>query len=314
MYQSIEIQPDLLLQYKNAGSVQVTRPRIRHTFTRDISKLGGMLNYSSIKMVSSFPSSRDRSMTSIVPFDTLLLLFFSFFVGGLVKGIIGTGLPTIALALLTVTIGIKEGMAIILLPSILTNIQQGICGGYLKTIVKRSWSFFLATFCTIWLGASLLQKIDVAWLSALLGGILLLYALFGLSSKELKRPGKAEQWLNPIIGAINGLLTGMTGSAIVPGVLYLQSLNMGRDKLIQTMGLVFLVSTVTLAFALQKNKLLTGELLMLSAIAFLPAYVGMWIGNRLRENISEQLFRKLFFSFMLLLSCYIIARSFFILR
>ena len=249
-------------------------------------------------------------MPLIAPVDILLLLFFSFLVGGLVKGIIGTGLPTIALALLTATIGIKEGMAIILLPSILTNIQQGVFGGYLKTIVSRSWSFFVATFCTIWLGASFLQKVDVSWLSALLGCILLLYALLGLSSRELRRPGKAEQWLNPVIGAINGLLTGMTGSAIVPGVLYLQSLDMGKEKLIQTMGLVFLVSTVTLAFALQKNQLLTRELLILSAIAFLPAYVGMLIGNRLRKNISEQLFRKLFFSFMLLLSCYIIVRSF----
>ncbi|MBM9514468.1 sulfite exporter TauE/SafE family protein [Desulfogranum marinum] len=250
-------------------------------------------------------------MTSIASVETLLLLFVSFLVGGLVKGIIGTGLPTIALALLTATIGIKEGMAIILLPSILTNIQQGVFGGYFKAIVFRSWSFFLATFCTIWLGAFLLQRVDVSWLSALLGCILFLYALFGLSSKELKPPGQAEQWLNPLIGAINGLLTGMTGSAIVPGVLYLQSLAMEREKLIQTMGLVFLVSTITLAFALQKNKLLTGELLLLSAISFLPAYLGMLIGNRLRRNISEQLFRKLFFSFMLLLGCYIVARSFF---
>lgn len=241
--------------------------------------------------------------------DTLILISMAFIIGGLVKGVIGTGLPTIALALITATIGIREGMAIILLPSILTNLQQGLLGGHFKKVISKSWSFLLATFIAIWFGAALLATVDVVWLSGLLGIILLVYALFGLLAKKLPKPGKSIIWLNPVVGLINGFLTGMTGSSVIPGVLYLQSLDMGRNKLVQTMGLLFLTSTTTLAFAMQKNELLTWPLIQLSAIAFIPAYVGMLIGIRIRNRISDQLFRRLFFIFMLLLGIYIVLRS-----
>lgn len=250
-------------------------------------------------------------MLSTWSLETFALLFFAFLLGGIVKGVIGTGLPTIALALITATIGIREGMAIILLPSILTNIQQGLFGGHLIYALKRNWSFFLATFVTIWIGAAFLAKINIAFFSALLGVILLIYSAFGLRSKQLPQPAKAEKWLSPIVGSINGLLTGMTGSSVIPGVLYLQSLDLGRDRLVQTMGLLFLTSSTTLAFALQKNELLTPELLQLSALSFLPAYIGMLIGVNIRKRISDTLFRQLFFIFMLLLGCYIVLRALF---
>jgi uncharacterized membrane protein YfcA len=250
-------------------------------------------------------------MHAIWTSDALPFLCFAFLLGGLVKGVIGTGLPTIALALLTATIGLKEGMAIILLPSILTNIEQGLLGGHLREVLTRSWSFLLATFLTVWVGAAFITRVNISMLSGLLGTILLLYAFIGLSTKKIACPKASEIWLSPLIGSINGLLTGLTGSSVIPGVLYLQSLNLGRDKLIQTMGLLFLTSTTTLAFALQKNQLLNLELIMLSAIAFIPSYVGMLVGRRIRQKISEHLFRRLFFIFMLLLGCYIIVRSFF---
>lgn len=250
-------------------------------------------------------------MNHIWTTETFILLFCSFFIGGIVKGIIGTGLPTIALALITATIGIREAMAIILLPSILTNIQQGLLGGHLKIVLKRSWTFLLSTFFTIWIGAALLARAEIALLSGLLGVILLLYSAFGLRSKALPPPHNMEKWLSPIVGAINGLLTGLTGSSVIPGVLYLQSLDLGRHKLVQTMGLLFLTSSTTLAFALQKNELLTTELIKLSALAFIPAYIGMFLGVRIRNRISDTLFKQFFFIFMFLLGLYIVVRSFF---
>lgn len=248
-------------------------------------------------------------MNTIWATETLLLIIFAFLLGGIIKGIIGTGLPTIALALLTATIGIKEGMAIILLPSILTNIRQGFFGGELKIVMKRSWSFYLATFFTVWIGAAFIPHVNIALLSGLLGIILIVYAAVGILATGIPQPGSAEWWMSPSIGAVNGLLTGMTGSSVIPGVLYLQSLGLQRETLIQTMGLLFFISTTTLALALQKNHLLTTELLLISALAFLPSFLGMQIGIMIRKRISEQLFRQFFFGFMLLLGIYIICRS-----
>ncbi len=102
----------------------------------------------------------------------------------------------------------------------------------------------------------------------------------------------------------------MTGSFVVPGVLYLQALGLTRDMLIQAMGLLFTASTIALAVALGGNDLLSLDLGTWSAAALLPAILGMWIGQRVRRVLSEPLFRRVFFTALLLLGGYIIAGAF----
>jgi uncharacterized membrane protein YfcA len=76
--------------------------------------------------------------------------------------------------------------------------------------------------------------------------------------------------------------------------------------LIQAMGMLFALSTLALAIALQRNALLTAEHGVLSIAALLPAILGMVFGRWIRRGISEQLFRKLFFVSLLVLGAYII--------
>jgi hypothetical protein len=163
---------------------------------------------------------------------------------------------------------------------------------------------------TVWLGALALTRVDLSWLSALLGALLVVYAAFGLAGLRLAVTARQEAWAGPLAGAANGILTGMTGSFVVPGVLYLQALGLTRDMLIQAMGLLFTASTIALAVALGGNDLLSLELGTWSAAALLPAILGMWIGQRVRRGFSEQLFRRVFFTALLILGGYIIAGAF----
>jgi uncharacterized membrane protein YfcA len=120
---------------------------------------------------------------------------------------------------------------------------------------------------------------------------------------------RQEVWLGPLIGSANGILTGMTGSFVVPGVLFLQGIGLSRDMLIQAMGMLFTASTLALAVALQGNHLLTTELGILSAAGLVPALIGMVLGQRIRQRLSEQLFRRIFFIALLLLGAYIVVNA-----
>ena len=121
--------------------------------------------------------------------------------------------------------------------------------------------------------------------------------------------GCSMLWAGPLAGSVNGLLTGMTGSFVVPGVMFLQAIGLPRDMLIQAMGMLFTASTLALAFALLGNDLLTLELGALSAAAVLPAIAGLLVGQRLRKSLSERLFRRVFFVSLLILGAYIIASA-----
>jgi uncharacterized membrane protein YfcA len=239
----------------------------------------------------------------------LLLITLAFLLAGSVKGIIGLGLPTVALALLTATIGLQPAMALLLVPSAVTNLWQAAEGGNARVIIARVWPFLLAATVTVWIGALALTRVNIALLSALLGALLVLYSLINLIGLQISIPRRWEAWAAPIVGATNGVLTGMTGSFFFPGVLYLQAIGLPRDRLIQAMGILFTVSTVALAMALGGQRLLTTELGAMSAAAVLPALIGMLVGQGLRKRLSEAKFRRVFFISLLVVGLYIVVGS-----
>lgn len=241
---------------------------------------------------------------------TILTICATFLLAGSVKGIIGLGLPTVSLALLTVAIDLPTAMALLLVPSFVTNIWQALVGGNGWEILRRLWPFLLMATVTVWLGATALTRVELPLLSALLGGLLVTYASISLAGIKLSVPPRHERWVGPLTGLVNGVLTGMTGSFVVPGVMYLQSLGLSRDALIQAMGMLFTLSTLALALALQGNSLLTVDHGILSGVALAPAILGMIIGQKIRKNLSEQLFRRTFFIALLILGIYIIANAF----
>lgn len=241
--------------------------------------------------------------------ETLIVVSLTFLVAGAVKGVIGLGLPTVSLGLLTATYGLTPAMALLIVPSFVTNLWQGVSGGALVALLGRLWMLLIAVCIGTWLGGAVLANADTALLTALLGVLLCVYAGSSLIRPRVRHPGKAEPWLSPLIGAVNGVLTGMTGSFVVPGVLYLQALAMPRDVLIQAMGILFTVSTVALAVSLGNLQLFTMELASLSLIGVAPALLGMVLGRRVRQRLSEKVFTKVFFVSLLILGLYIAIRS-----
>ncbi len=235
----------------------------------------------------------------------------TFLLAGMVKGVIGLGLPSVSLGLLTVAADLPTAMALLLVPSFVTNLWQALVGGNAGKILRRIWPFLLMATGTIWLGARALTQIDLAILSALLGILLATYAALALAGMRLSLSRQREVWAGPLFGALNGILTGMTGSFVVPGVMFLQAIGLPRDMLIQAMGLLFTASTVALAVALQSNQMLSVENGWLSLTGLVPALVGMVVGQKIRRRMAEAVFRRVFFMALLALGLYIIATSVF---
>jgi uncharacterized membrane protein YfcA len=231
-----------------------------------------------------------------------------FLLAGTVKGVIGLGLPSISLGLLAATMDLRMAMILLLVPNVATNLWQAFIGGHFFTLLRRLWPFLLAASIGIWFGAAWLDSVDTKLLSALLGLLLVIYAIIGLMRPPVAIAPQHEGWAGPLVGAINGVLTGLTGSFVVPGVLYLQSLGLTRDQLVQAMGMLFMASTLALGAALGGRDMLGGGLLWVSLAGVVPAVVGMVAGQGLRGRLSEAVFRKLFYIALLLLGLYIVVQ------
>lgn len=230
----------------------------------------------------------------------------TFLLAGTVKGVIGLGLPTISLAILTATLDLKTAMALLLLPSAVTNLWQGAVGGQAVALLRANWAFFATATATVALGGLALSRVDAAVLSTFLGALILAYALIGLAGwRPAIAPG-ARWWAGPVFGTLNGVFTGMTGSFVVPGVMYLNAIGLDRHALVQAMGILFTLATLALAATLAGAQLLSAQLGLASAVGLVPALIGMALGQRIRAQLSEQRFRRVFFWSLLALGIYIV--------
>ena len=169
--------------------------------------------------------------------ELIIYVTLVYILAGFVKGVVGVGLPTISLAFLAVVLGLKDAMLMLLVPSLITNLLQALTGGRLCELIKRLWVFLLSLCLLTWFSTGVLVIADGNLLTIGLGLVLLLYCSSYFFKIKIPKPGKNEKWLSPLMGALTGVSTGLTGSFVVPGTLYLQSMQLNRHSLVQSMGL-----------------------------------------------------------------------------
>ncbi len=239
----------------------------------------------------------------------LLMFTLTFLVAGLVKGVTGMGLPTVAMGLLGAAMPPSVAAAMLVMPSLVTNVWQWLAGPAKASLCKRLWPMMLGIVLGTVGGAALLAQVEPAWSRLALGASLIAYAGYALVSPHLAVAPRLEAWLSPLVGAITGLVTGATGVFVMPAVPYLQALRLERDELVQALGLSFTVSTVALAAGLMAHGAFRLDQWGLSALAIVPALAGMWAGQKLRARISPQRFRQGFLLFLVLLGLELVWQS-----
>lgn len=234
-----------------------------------------------------------------------------FALAGMIKGTLGLGLPAVAMGLLTLFISPFQAATLLIVPSMVTNVWQLFAEGHVLRLIRRFWSLLMGIIVgSVWsvfptLGHGEFQS------EALLGGMLTLYGLYGLFAKNMPNLAPYEKYLSPVIGYLGGALTVATGVIVIPVVPFLQSLQLKRDDLVQSLGLAFTVSTLCLAVFLQQNRIEAMPFdYKMALIALLPALVGMWLGTKLRYRIPEQKFRKMFFGGLVVLGGYMVLHQF----
>lgn len=236
--------------------------------------------------------------------EILALIAVTFVAAGFVKGTIGLGLPAVTLAVLTLPLGLKTSLAVLVIPLTITNLWQALKGPYLKEIIARFWPFLLTAIVSVWVGIQVLAAVRSDYLVAMLGIVLVLNSLISFTRFRTPAPTSERETIWSIIcSGLGGLMFGMTGNFIVPGILFLQALRMHRDMLVQTLGVTFVTISTTLAVSLTSRSLMTGDLTVISTISLIPAFFGMWLGRRYRSSISEEQFSRLFFVSLLVIGC-----------
>jgi uncharacterized protein len=235
----------------------------------------------------------------------LILIGAAFLLAGFVKGVIGLGLPTVSMGLLAVTLPPGQAIAIVIVPAIVTNVWQTFGGPYLRDIMRRLWPLMAGTVIGIWLNAGLLTGPYAPYGTVILGVLLTLYAVMGLSRVQFKVAPRDEKWIGGIVGVVTGLVSAATGVQVIPSMPYMQAIGMEKDELVQALGVFFTVATVALAFNVTASGLLTAATALPGAIAMAASFAGMFIGQAVRSRMHPDEFRRWFLIALIFLGLYI---------
>lgn len=243
--------------------------------------------------------------------DMSLILFIAatFLLAGFVKGVIGLGLPTIAVGILGVVMLPAQAAALLVVPNLITNGWQIATGPGLKAALTRLWPMLAGICAGTWAGAGLLEQQKNGSATLWLGIALVLYALVGIKAAKLRVPEGVKGWLGPVIGIATGVATAATGVFVLPAVPYLQALGLEKDELVQALGVSFIVSTLALSVGLAGSGALDASVAGHSALALLPALAGMAVGTMIRNRISATAFKLCFFAGLLALGAYLVLRA-----
>jgi uncharacterized membrane protein YfcA len=241
----------------------------------------------------------------------IIAVAVAFFCGGIVKGVVGVGLPLTSIALMTTVIDLRLAVPLLVIPILATNIMQAFRGGRFLSLVRQYWAMLVTAAIGVCAGTAALYRVELSYLLITLGTVVAVYAVMNLTALRLRVSEKRGPFLSPIVGFLSGILAGTTGSIGVPVVIYYQALGMAKDVFVQAVGVQFLITGSILALALIYQGGFNLETLPVSALAMVPAFVGMAAGQWVRGKVSEDRFRTWLWIFMVLVGLNLIRKGLF---
>lgn len=225
-----------------------------------------------------------------------------FIAGGIVKGMLGIGLPLVLVPLLSLGMPATRAIATVAVPVLLSNGWQAYDTGFSWASVRR----FLPLIATLLIATLITVPMTLAMSEATLRtamavAVLVAVALIALPL-HLRVPPSQERWWSAAVGALSGLMGGvssLTGPVII---CYLVSLRLPRDVFVGTISVIYLAGAIPLYGSMAAHGRITLHDVALSALALLPMALGLHWGKWLRGKLSEVLFRRVLLGFLVLVA------------
>lgn len=221
----------------------------------------------------------------------LLIAVSAFFIGGILKGAMGFGLPLLAIPAMTAAHSLPMALSIAVVPVISTNIWQ------LWTLrAHRREAKFLPIFLFVGAGGLIFGVFALSWvrdayLEIALGGLVLTYLVLRLRGSA-GVPRWASPRLAPFVGAAAGAVHGATGLSGLVGTPYLHAMSLPRPVFVFCNGAMFTLFSSMQAPTLWALGLYHPSAIIIGALTLPAAFGGMWIGTKLGARLKTEAFSR----------------------
>jgi hypothetical protein len=247
--------------------------------------------------------------------EITLPLFAAFFVvfiiAGTIKGTVGIGLPTASVGLMAQFADPKLAIAVVVIPIVVLNGWQAYrAGGFIETL--RRYALFAAfmipvLFVTTFFTARIDGQVLIFWL----GVVVVLFSATSLFITPPPLPDRYDKAGQAVAGTVAGVLGGLTAIWAPPVMIYLLSRKIEKTDFVRASGTILFCGSFPLFLGSINSGLLDRSTAILSAMMLIPALIGFWFGEKLRQRLDAELFRTIVLVVFLLMGLNLMRRSLF---
>jgi len=230
--------------------------------------------------------------------NAIILISGAFLIAGLVKGVIGGGLPAVAVPLMANVIEPALAASLTVVPVIVTNVWLVFQGGCFGEVIRRYWPFLGALAIGSTVGAQILITAPPKVIAITIGLFVVLLSPLPFIPKKWTISEATQRWLNPVAAGSMGIIGGAT-VMLAPVIVYFMALKIEKSLFVASMAAVALSSMAPLFLSLAANRVLAANEIWLSSIVLIPALTGMVAGIWLRQCISQSGFERILFMVLL---------------
>ncbi len=241
----------------------------------------------------------------------LAMIAFAMALGGVVKGTIGIGLPIASVAIMSQFLEVPLVLALVTVPIVATNLWQALQTGKVFETLQRFWPMIACLVLMVWLSARLVVELAPEVLYGLIGMAVVIFTSSSWFRPSFKLSPAAEKWAGPLAGAAGGFLGGISTMWGPPMLMYFIMIRLPKETFIRAVGLIWFLASVPLVLGYLENGILTTRTAQMSALATLPAFAGLWLGQKLRNLIDPETFRKVVLIALFLIGLNLLRRALF---
>lgn len=233
-----------------------------------------------------------------------------FLAAGVIKGVVGIGMPTAAVSILSQVIDPKVAIPLILVPSLLSNLWQIYRSGRTAVTVRRFGVFIgCLVFAIAVVSTTVTAAVPVAALMMILGSVVIAFSLSALAWSPPFLPERFDRVGQVAGGLASGVLGGLTAIWAPPMITYLMARRVEKDDFVRAAGVLIFCGTVPLTAGFFYSGIMTGAIAIVSCIMTVPVIVGFSVGERIRRLIEPDRFRKVVLLMFLAMGANLLRRA-----
>lgn len=229
-----------------------------------------------------------------LPLPLLLAMAAVALLAGIVKGVVGFGMPMIMVSGLASFLSAEMALAVLIGPTLASNIWQALRFGWRAVFDSmRKYRIFLGVMLVLLaLSAQMVRVIPEQILFLFIGGSIVFFILIQLLGWQLRITETRRSFAQTALGAVSGIIGGISGVWGPPLVAYLTATNTPKQESMRIQGVVYGLGAIILTLAHIRSGVLTASTSQMSVLMVFPAIAGVTLGFWIHDRMPQEKFRK----------------------